>query len=334
MFEEKNRQKIEKALREALPSIPTVARASVKIARECGENEVHLIVPRGNMIINEALQQAMRLTGKNAERILLPLTQVGTYKPGELEEILRTKTSRIPPNTIIHYIDECNTGDNGVQISKALKKITEEKNLKLKIDLIANNRGENIILENRKKLKTLKAVIHPVTEIPWMDNPIIEGYVWSKNLLNIHPVLEGVNEKNAKKINKTFNYIMYNKHDWVKDKKQKKLKIIRYDSPEYLKRPLQVLTALYQAFKKTGLAKKYKVGFDKKNQVIYINNNPFHSAQLLENKELIKIFTQKEDPNKEIDKYTLLRIGMPYSHAAIEYRRQLTREIEKTIKNI
>ena len=332
LFEERSKKIMQEELNKALPSIPTVAKASVRIASECDPNEVHLVVPRGNIIISDAVQSAMRLQGKNVKRVVLPVTQVGTYQPGEIEDIIRLKLSKLPLNSTVHYIDECNTGDNSVQISKALKKIAGEKKFNLKIDLIANNGGLNITRSNRRKLEELKAVIHPVSEIPWMDRPIIEGYVWSKNLMNVSNFLKGVNKKNAKKVNKMFNSIMFKKYDWVRDKKRRNLKIMRYDSPEYLKRPFQVLSALYEAFKKTGLDKKYKVWLNRREQVIYINNEPMRAAQLFERREPIDVFTQKEDQNKEIDKYTLLRIGSPYSRATIEYRRRLAEEIKKMVK--
>ncbi|MCL5011504.1 MAG: hypothetical protein M1594_01255, partial [Candidatus Marsarchaeota archaeon] len=304
LFEESRRQKMTEVLNQSLSSIPTIARASVSIAGDCEPNEIHLIIPRGNMILHDAVKEAMSNQGKKVKRIIVPITQTGTYPPGELNEIIKQKLEKIPQNSTIHYLDECRTGDNSVQISKSLKKISEELKLKLKIDLVAGNGGLEINKENNKKLKELNAKIHPVTEIPWMDNPSIEGYFWARDLLDVSKTLEGINEKNAKKIKKTFNSIMYSKHDWVKDRKTKTLKIIRYDSPEYLDRPFQTLKALHQAFKKTNLAKKYRVALDKKNKIIYINDKPTRASLLLKSTQMTNDIFNKEDPNIKIDKYT------------------------------
>ena len=328
-FEGINKQKMSEALKQALPSIPTIAKASVRIAEDCEPGEIHLIIPRGNMILHDAVKEAMSNQDKKVKRIIVPVTQVGSYLPGELEEILMQKLEKIPPNSTLHYLDECETGDNSVQLSKALKKIGDNLKLNLKIDLVASHGGSKITKENMKKLKELNAKIHPVTETPWMDNPPIEGYFWAKDFLDVSKILEGISEKNAKKINKTFNSIMYSQHDWVKNRKTKTLKIIRYDSPEYLERPFQTLKALHKAFKKTKLDKKYRVALDRKNRIIYINDKPTRASQLLEPSQLTSDIFKKEDPNRKIDKYTLLRVGHPYSEAAFKYREQLFNEIKR-----
>lgn len=338
------KKKAEEALAESLPHVPDIARATVKIAEKCGPNEFHLLFLRGNVIPLLAVSKAMHELGKRRpQRILVPVTEVGTYERGELENIVRQSISHLPPGSAVHYIDECKTGSNSSEIAKVLQRIVKEKGHSLKIDLLVDNGGRDLFeRENRSYYRALReadAKLHPVGKISWLDYPAIGGYKWAKDFLKCVSDLSvvGVHKRDEKKIKKVFNAVMWKKNRWMRQKRDKRVRIVRFDSREYMKRPSQVLKGLYTAFKETGLHEPYGVSFNRKKNELTIHKGTekerrVSHTEFLNTAMLAGPAGMLVDPKYRIDKYTLLRLGYPIATAAVGYRKKLFEEIRKQVR--
>ncbi len=335
-------EKAGKALEDALPTIPDIAKSVLRIAERCRPNEVHLILMRGNAIPLLAVSRAMYALGiRKPRRILVPVTEVGTYEKGELEKIIRKSLDHLPRGSLIHYIDECETGANSAAISRVLKKLSVEKGHEVTIDLIVHAAGRRLMEPMNKSyyryLKEAGARFHPVEKIPWMDYPAVSGYKWAKDFLKCVSDLSvvGVKKKDEKKIRRVFNAVMWKRHAWVREMAEKRLKIIRFDSEAYRRRPLDVLKGLYAAFRETGLHEKYGVRFERKAGAITIGGRRVHHTELMNKSVLFGPAGMLVDPRPgqyRIEKYTLLRLGYPIANAAVEFRKKLFEEIRRQVE--